>query len=138
MKRIFICLILTILPLLSVQAAVNIIPAPEKVTEGKGTFQLKSGMTIGYNDATLKDAADYLVELLTPATGYLFRTKEGAGAIRLELTAGADPKDERYTLKVSKKKVVITAGICRWSALGGCGRRHRRPLLLLSALHGPY
>lgn len=110
MKRIFICLILTILPLLSVQAAVNIIPAPEKVTEGKGTFQLKSGMTIGYNDATLKDAADYLVELLTPATGYLFRTKEGAGAIRLELTAGTDPKDERYTLKVSKKKVVITAG----------------------------
>lgn len=92
------------------QASVNIIPKPTQVTEGKGAFLLKDKQTIGYSDASLADAAAYLHEMLTRATGFTHvDVRRGKGNIRLVLEPGADQADESYTLAVTKSQVTIKA-----------------------------
>lgn len=98
---------LAFLSVFCLNASTGIIPAPLKAVEGKGEFVLWNGSAIGYNDSSLKDAAEYLKEILTPATGYSFRVKEGGGAICLELASPADGGDESYTLSVRRKKIII-------------------------------
>ena len=109
MKRILSSLALFAILCCSAHASVEIIPAPSKVTEGKGEFMLKRNTAIGYNDPSLQEAAAYLSEILTPATGYSIRTKQGRGRIDLKLASPADAQDESYTLKVKKRKISITA-----------------------------
>lgn len=99
---------------LCAQASVNIIPKPTRVTEGKGTFLLKDKQTIGISDASLSDAAGYLQEMLTRATGFThIGVRQGKGNIRLVLEPGVDQEDESYTLAVTKSQVTIKAATYR-------------------------
>ncbi len=89
-------------------AAVNIIPKPTSVIEREGTFRLKDGMTIGYNNPVLAPAATYLQDLLTQSTGFSFKTKAGKGKIQLNIVL-PDENNEDYELISDKKGVLITA-----------------------------
>lgn len=109
MKRSYLILACLLVTGLTAQAAASIIPAPCKMVEGKGAFVLKNNAVIGYNDLSLKEAAGYLAEILTPATGYRIRTRQGSGKIALSLQTPVDNRDESYTLKVDKRKVTITS-----------------------------
>ena len=121
MKRITLCLSGLLLSVATIMAEVNIIPKPTLVVESEGSFVLKDGMTIGYNDASLEPAATYLQEVLMQATGLSFKTKLGKGKIQLKtlssssLTPSPSPvgegseNDEAYELLSSKKGILITA-----------------------------
>ena len=110
MKRTLSALALAFMLCFTANASVNIIPAPGKIVEGKGEFVLKGNAVIGYNDASISEAATYLKEILAPATGFDLRTRQGSGTINLELSFPADPQDESYTLKVTRKKVAELIG----------------------------
>ena len=94
-------------------ATVNIIPKPTTVTERTGTFPLRDGLTIGYNDASLAPAATYLQEMLTRATGLRIKTKAGKGKIQLTLVNNRQSSDEDYDLLSDKTGVLITAASYR-------------------------
>ena len=135
MKKFSLSLFFLFYALLNVQAAVNIIPKPTSVVEKEGSFQLKDGMTIGYNDASLEPAAVYLQELLTRATGLRFKTKQGKGKIQLSLTPNPSPVgegdvSESYELVSDKKGVLITAASYRGIINGISTLRQLAPSLL--------
>ena len=112
-KRALLGILLLLAPL-CVQASVNIIPLPSHVQEGKGTFLLKDGMNIGVNDPVLADAADYLKQMLSRATGYQdIAIRRGTGDINLVLVPAEDKEDEAYTLNVSRGGITIKAGTYR-------------------------
>ena len=91
---------------------VSVIPKPTSLTEREGSFLLKDGLTIGYNDASLAPAATYLQEMLTRATGLRIKTKVGKGKIQLNLI-NPDETDENYTLDADRKGVRIAASSYR-------------------------
>ena len=91
------------------RAEVNIIPQPTEVKEMGSTFRLADGQTIGYNDGSLRDAARYLQEILTRATGYTVKTRRGAGTFALTLQKPVNEADGSYTLNVTTQGVVVTA-----------------------------
>ena len=97
----------------SAMAEVNIIPKPTSVVEKEGEFWLKKGFTIGYNDASLEPAANYLKEILTQTTGFSFKTKAGKGKIQLSLIPAFDEsngdRSENYELYSNKKNIRIYA-----------------------------
>lgn len=113
-KRITLCLSGLLLCVATIMAEVNIIPKPTSVVEKEGTFQLKDGQTIGYNDASLEPAAAYLQEVLSRETGLNFKTGK-KGKIQLCLTPSPSPEgegsenDEDYELNCDKKGVRIYA-----------------------------
>jgi len=94
------------------RGGVNIIPKPTSVIEHEGAFQLRDGLTIGYNDASLEPAATYLQELLTQATGLRIKTKAGKGKIQLTLFDPVED-DESYILDSDKGGVRIFAASYR-------------------------
>lgn len=63
--------------------APSLIPLPNQIEQGKGTFILKDKATIGYEDESLAPAAGYLAEMLSTASGYTIKTKHGKGDINL-------------------------------------------------------
>ena len=89
-------------------AAVNIIQKPTSVVENEGEFVFTKGFTIGYSDASLEPAANYLQEILTQTTGFSFKTKAGRGKIQLSIV-NPDENDEDYELVSDKKGILITA-----------------------------
>ena len=112
-KRALLGILLLLAPL-CVQASVSIIPLPTHVQEGKGTFLLKDRMNIGVNDPALADAADYLKQMLSRATGYQdIAIRRGTGDINLVLVPAEDKEDEAYTLNVSRGGITIKAGTYR-------------------------
>ncbi len=127
MKRTLSALALAFMLCFTANASVNIIPAPGKIVEGKGEFVLKGNAVIGYNDASISEAATYLKEILAPATGFDLRTRQGSGTINLELSFPADPQDESYTLKVTRKKVFIKARSYKGIAYGIASLRQLLP-----------
>lgn len=91
-------------------ASINIVPLPSSVKETNGTYQLRDGATVVYNNKLLKPAAGYLVEKLAPATGYSFEVRKGVrGDICLVLADNKNPEDESYTLSVSANGIVIAS-----------------------------
>ena len=108
MKRLSILFTSLLLCAGTAMAAVNIIPKPTSVVEREGTFRLKNGMTIGYNNPVLAPAATYLQDLLTQSTGFNFKTKAGKGKIQLNIVL-PDESNEDYELISDKKGVLITA-----------------------------
>ena len=108
MKRLSILFTSLLLCAGTAMAAVNIIPKPTSVVEREGTFRLKNGMTIGYNNPVLAPAATYLQDLLTQSTGFSFKTKAGKGKIQLNIVL-PDESNEDYELVSDKKGVLITA-----------------------------
>ena len=114
MKKSILCLAACLLvTITTASAALNIIPRPTSVTELEGTFLLRDGLTIGYNDASLAPAATYLQEMLSRATGLRIRTGK-KGKIQLSLTGtAASADDESYTLNASRKGITILSASYR-------------------------
>ena len=111
-QRITLWLACLLLGAVTTFAEVNIIPKPTSVTMKKGSFQLKDGMAIGYSEASLKPAAQYLQEMLTRATGLQIKVKTGKGKIQLALTpsnGNEEGLDESYELVSDKTGVLVTA-----------------------------
>ena len=59
MKKLF-TLFITFILSLGIQAQVNLVPAPQKVTLGDGEFTLPQHPTIAYSSPALKPAAEYM------------------------------------------------------------------------------
>lgn len=108
LQLLLLCVVITV-RMCPLWANVNIIPLPTEVNETGGTFTMKNGQTIGYNDASLRNAAKYLQKVLTQSTGFKIAIKKGEGTFTLILKKSADKDDESYTLNVLKEKVVATA-----------------------------
>ena len=64
---------------------ISIVPLPESVIEHPGEFTLHQGLTIGYSDRSLRNAAVYLKGILSVPTGYRIRLSRGNGDINLVL-----------------------------------------------------
>lgn len=86
---------------------VSIVPITNHLEESNGAFVLKSSTTIGVLDAELIPAAEYLSGILSPATGYDIKVKEGEGTITLAL-GDVQGKEGAYTLVSDANKVNIT------------------------------
>ncbi len=91
-------------------AEINIMPLPSSVKATGGTYVLRNGATVVYNNRQLRPAAGYLLEKLAPATGYNFRLAKGTrGDIRLVLSRQRNPADESYSLTVTTEGIVISS-----------------------------
>lgn len=88
-------------------ADIAIVPIPESTVMKSGSFNLTKNTTVGYTDASLKPAAEYLASLLRPATGYAIEASEGEGDITLSLS-GNESGNDAYRLTVTPDKVTIT------------------------------
>ncbi len=116
-KRATLWLVCLVMGAVGAWAGVNIIPKPTSVTEKEGSFLLKDGLTIGYNDASLAPAAEYLQEMLTSGTGLRISTRQGKGKVQLMLLStsllpsegAGNGLDESYELLSDKRGVLITS-----------------------------
>ena len=97
----------------------SVIPQPVQMTEEKGAFTLTPRAIINYSGGVYAGGvANYLAELLRPATGFMLKTEEGAGgAINLVIDSALAWHPEEYRLTVEKKSVTLTgrtpAGLSR-------------------------
>jgi hexosaminidase len=97
----------------------SVIPQPVQMTAGQGTFILKPAAIIKHSGSeSAKGVANYLAELLRPATGFTLKTEEGSGgAINLVIDTTLAWQPEEYRLTVDKKSVTLTgctpAGLSR-------------------------
>lgn len=84
-----------------------IIPFPQEVTDGSGTFTLtaESGIKLVGSGDRLTKVGEFLADKLRPATGFDIPISFDAGQIVLELT-GDGPK-EAYKLEISDSGVTI-------------------------------
>ena len=129
-RKITLCLSL-LLCVGAVMAEVNIIPKPTSITEREGAFQLRDGLTIGYNDASLEPAANYLQEIFSRETGLNFKTGK-KGKIQLSLISafdeGGGDHSENYEFHCDKKGVRIYAHSYRGIINGIATLRQLLPL----------
>ncbi|RIW14599.1 beta-N-acetylhexosaminidase [Algoriphagus lacus] len=86
-----------------------IIPLPQEITDGGGTFTLtaESGIKLVGSGDQLTKIGEYLAGKLRPATGYEIPVSFDGGQIVLELTG--NDKAEAYELEVSDSGVKITS-----------------------------
>lgn len=121
MKNILLCLIISILALSFVHTSaqqmqddINIIPKPKSIVVNEGTFKLTSDTKIYFN-VNSKKVADYLTEVLNPATGFNFTPlvwngKVETNSIILSLTTiTEDYGKEGYSIIVNPFNVMIEA-----------------------------
>lgn len=106
MSRTILLLIGLYCGVLSVYSA-DIVPKPLKIRETRALYALQEGMTISYNSKSIQPAAEYLKEILEPATGYNFRLSKKKGDISLILLSDKDQKDESYTLSITVEGITI-------------------------------
>jgi hexosaminidase len=87
----------------------GLIPLPQEIADGAGTFELSQeiGIQLVGESDRLPALGIYLAEKLRPATGYALAIAQDTGAIVLELTSAGDP--EAYQLQVTGEEVRITA-----------------------------
>ena len=106
MKKI-ILLLFSILSL-GIQAQVNLVPAPQKVTVGTGEFNLAQGTTIAYSSAALKPAAEYLqvcLQRYAKVNATLVAGKQGD----IRLTTKKGIAKDGYQLNVNANGIDINA-----------------------------
>lgn len=106
MKKI-ILLLFSILSL-GIQAQVNLVPAPQKVTVGTGEFSLAQGTTIAYSSAALKPAAEYLqvcLQRYAKVNATLVAGKQG----NIRLTTKKGIAKDGYQLNVKANGIDINA-----------------------------
>ena len=106
MKKI-ILLLFSILSL-GIQAQVNLVPAPQKVTVGTGEFNLAQGATIAYSSAALKPAAEYLqvcLQRYAKINATLVAGKQGD----IRLTTKKGIAKDGYQLNVKANGIDINA-----------------------------
>lgn len=87
----------------------GLIPLPQEVNNGSGTFEVtaETGIRLIGTSEKLISIGDFLANTLRPATGYALPVSKDSGEITLELT-GSGPS-EAYELEISEEGVRITA-----------------------------
>ena len=85
---------------------ISLLPLPGEIQQSEGAFVLKNHAKIGFSDATLQPAADYLAGMLSTATGYSITTVAGKGDISLE-SGTTGEKSGAYSLRIADGKVEI-------------------------------
>ncbi len=121
MKSFTICLsfVLTILTTIKISSQIldneiSIIPKPKSIVVTEGKFNLTADTKI-YFDQYSKGIADYLAEVLSPATGYKFKPDFWNGRVEtnsiiLSLNSSSnDYGKEGYTLIVNPFNIIIEA-----------------------------
>ena len=99
----------------------SILPIPVSLKQDTTCFVLPKSTTIGINDPQLRPAAEYLVGILKPATGYSFKVSEGEGDINLSVGEVKGVEDS-YTLTANPEGVTITGNTYRGVVAGrSCG-----------------
>ena len=90
--------------------SIHIIPQPRQMEQTKGVFTLPDKIVVSY-DASMKEQALYLQEVLANSTGRLATLKQGKakGSIVLAKSTDAAMKAEAYTLSVTPKGARIVA-----------------------------
>ncbi len=89
---------------------ISLIPQPAHVAYSSGSFSLKDGMTIGVNDPSLIQAADYLSSFLNRSTGYGFSVREAqTGDIYLYVDT-LTMRPNEYELIVTAQKAELKSG----------------------------
>lgn len=93
-------------PVLSESA---LIPLPQEITDGSGSFQLTSetGIRLIGSGTNLTKIGEHLAEKLRPATGFDIPVSFDSGVVVLELT-GSDISEE-YEIQISEEGVKITS-----------------------------
>lgn len=88
--------------------ATNIIPKPQSLEYGRGSFVLKDKMSIGYS-AGLSELATYLQDILNASTGYNLSVQSlrKSSTIHLILDSNKVKATEGYRLEVHPHKVYI-------------------------------
>ena len=86
-----------------------LIPVPNEVYWADGYVTITNKTTIGYSDAKLKAAAEYLKQMLDRATGYNLYVKKGKGVISLSLTK-VDANSGYYKLDANGGQIRIVGG----------------------------
>lgn len=86
-----------------------IIPFPQEMTNGSGSFQLMAdtGIKLVGSSNNLTKIGEHLAEKLRPATGFDIPVSFDAGQLVLELS-GAD-NSEGYEIQISEEEVKITS-----------------------------
>ena len=95
----------------------SIIPIPMSLKQDTTCFVLPKSTTIGINDPQLRPAAEYLISVLKPATGYSFNINEREGDINLTVGEVSGVEDS-YTLISNPEKVSITGNTYRGVVAG--------------------
>ncbi len=72
----------------------------------KRCFRIESNTSIGVIDAELIPAAEYLADMLSSATGYDLKVKEGEGTITLAL-GDVQGKEGAYTLTAESDRSTL-------------------------------
>ncbi len=87
----------------------GLIPLPQEISNGTGTFEVTSetGIRLIGTSEKLTSIGDFLANSLRPATGFTVPISKDAGEITLELT-GSGPS-EAYELEISDAGIRITA-----------------------------
>lgn len=88
--------------------ATNIIPKPQSLEYGRGSFVLKDKMSIGYS-AGLSELATYLQDILNASTGYNLSVQSlrKSSTIHLILDSNKVKATEGYRLEVHPRKIYI-------------------------------
>ena len=86
-----------------------IIPLPQEISNGSGSFQLHSetGIKLVGISNNLTKIGDHLAEKLRPATGYDIPVSFDTGQIVLELTGSED--SEGYEIQITDEEVKVTS-----------------------------
>lgn len=111
-KHFVIPLLFIILTACGKTGEVSIIPQPVEIQQGKGSFRLRPGTIISYDNSAAKDIAEKLALKLNRATGFTIKTVEGKrGTIQLNINTGENPRlgKEGYSLSVTSKNIIISA-----------------------------
>ena len=87
----------------------GLIPFPQEISNGSGTFQVTSetGIRLVGSPEKSTSIGEILANSLRPATGFEFPISEDSGEITLELTGSGT--SEAYELQISDEGVRITA-----------------------------
>jgi hexosaminidase len=112
----FVLLLILLTEYLSAQEivnSINIIPKPKSIVVNEGTFKLKPDTRIFY-DQNSKKVADYLTEVINPATGYDFKPQIWNGRVEtnsviLSLISANNYGKEGYSLAINQFNVIVEA-----------------------------
>lgn len=112
MKKLFISamLSLAIWQASDAQSSVNIIPKPQEITYGKGSFQLDQQTAVRFINCHIKDVELFITQLRQASHYPIVEKKQTSNVIEFILDRKLDvPSEEGYQLQVSEKKVTVRA-----------------------------
>ncbi len=92
----------------SYNEGINIIPMPQELVAGEGSFTLTGDAAIAATTPEAKTVAEFFAAKMSTSTGYSIEVAE-TGNIALVVDANLDTNDEGYTLEVTPQGVTATA-----------------------------